>query len=101
MSAPEATPLCANGAPKLDGFPADAPIRVPAEALTAALDALDAPTREALEVAAARIREFHRRQPLTSWFTNDFWRHLGQFIRPLKRVGLYTPGGTAPLPSTV
>ena len=86
---------------KLDSFPADAPIRVPAEALTAALDALDAPTREALEVAAARIREFHRRQPLTSWFTNDLGGTLGQFIRPLKRVGLYTPGGTAPLPSTV
>lgn len=86
---------------KLDGFPADAPIRVPAEALTAALEALDAPTREALEVAATRIREFYRRQPLTSWFTNDLGGTLGQFIRPLARVGLYTPGGTAPLPSTV
>jgi histidinol dehydrogenase len=86
---------------KLDGFPADAPIRVPAEALTAALEALDAPTREALEVAATRIREFYRRQPLTSWFTNDLGGTLGQLIRPHKRVGLYTPGGTAPLPSTV
>jgi histidinol dehydrogenase len=86
---------------KLDGFPAGAPIRVPAEALTAALEALDAPTREALEVAVERIREFHRHQPLTSWFTNDLGGTLGQFIRPHKRVGLYTPGGTAPLPSTV
>ena len=86
---------------KLDGFPANAPIRVPAEDLMAALAALDAPTREALEVAASRIREFYRRQPLTSWFTNDLGGTLGQFIRPLKRVGLYTPGGTAPLPSTV
>jgi histidinol dehydrogenase len=86
---------------KLDGFPAGAPIRVPAEDLTAALAALDAPTREALEIAASRIREFYRRQPLTSWFTNDLGGTLGQFIRPLKRVGLYTPGGTAPLPSTV
>jgi len=86
---------------KLDGFPAEAPIRVPAEALTAALEALDAPTREALELAAHRIREFYRRQPLTSWFTNDLGGTLGQFIRPIKRVGLYTPGGTAPLPSTV
>jgi histidinol dehydrogenase len=86
---------------KLDGFPADAPIRVPADALTAALKALDAPTREALEAAADRIREFYRRQPLTSWFTNDLGGTLGQFIRPHKRVGLYTPAGTAPLPSTV
>ena len=67
---------------KLDGFPADAPIRVPAEALTAALEALDPATRAALEVAANRIREFYRRQPLTSWFTNDLGGTLGQFIRP-------------------
>src|SRR5512145_2665262 len=86
---------------KLDGFPADAPLRVPAEALAAALEALDAPTREALEVASTRIREFYRRQPLTSWFTNDLGGTLGQFIRPLARVGLYIPGGTAPLPSSV
>jgi histidinol dehydrogenase len=86
---------------KLDGFPADAPIRIPAEALVAALETLDAPTREALEVAADRIREFYRRQPLTSWFTNDLGGTLGQFIRPHSRVGLYVPGGTAPLPSSV
>ena len=86
---------------KLDGFPADAPIRVPAEALTAALEALDPETREALEIAADRIREFYSRQPLTSWFTNDLGGTLGQFIRPIQRVGLYVPGGTAPLPSSV
>ena len=86
---------------KLDGFPADAPIRVPAEALSAALAALDPETRAALEVAANRIREFYRRQPLTSWFTNELGGTLGQFIRPIQRVGLYVPGGTAPLPSSV
>jgi histidinol dehydrogenase len=86
---------------KLDGFPADAPIRVPAEALAAALESLDPQTRAALETAADRIREFHRRQPLTSWFTNDLGGTLGQFIRPIQRVGLYVPGGTAPLPSSV
>jgi histidinol dehydrogenase len=86
---------------KLDGFPADAPIRVPAEALSAALEALDPETRAALEIAADRIREFYRRQPLTSWFTNDLGGTLGQFIRPHARVGLYVPGGTAPLPSSV
>lgn len=86
---------------KLDGFPADAPIRVPAEALSAALESLDPEVRSALELAAERIREFHRRQPLTSWFTNDLGGTLGQFIRPIQRVGLYVPGGTAPLPSSV
>ncbi len=86
---------------KLDGFPENAPIRVPAKALTAALKSLDPEVRTALEVAAERIREFHRRQPLSSWFTNDLGGTLGQIIRPHGRVGLYVPGGTAPLPSSV
>ena len=51
--------------------------------------------------AAARVEAFHRRQPLTSWFANDLGGTLGQMIRPLQRVGLYVPGGTAPLPSSV
>jgi histidinol dehydrogenase len=86
---------------RLDGFPAAAPLRVPAQALEAALAALGGPERHALELAAERIRAFYSRQPLTSWFTNDLGGTLGQFIRPHKRVGLYVPGGTAPLPSSV
>ncbi len=86
---------------KLDGFPADAPLRVPGEQLASALEALPAPEREALELAAERIRGFYSRQPLTSWFTNDLGGTLGQIIRPHGRVGLYVPGGTAPLPSSV
>ena len=86
---------------KLDGFPAEKPLRVPPESLDAALAALDAPVRAALETAAQRVREFHRRQPLTSWFTNELGGTLGQIIRPISRVGLYIPSGTAPLPSTV
>ncbi len=57
--------------------------------------------RDALEKAAARIEAFHRHQPLTSWFTNELGGTSGQIIRPIQRVGLYVPGGTAPLPSTV
>jgi histidinol dehydrogenase len=86
---------------KLDGFPVDASLRVPGEQLAFALEALPAPEREALELAADRIRKFYRRQPLTSWFTNDLGGTLGQIIRPHARVGLYVPGGTAPLPSSV
>ena len=86
---------------RLDGFPEGTPLRVPAADLDAALAALPAPERQALEVAASRIREFYRRQPLTSWFTNELGGTLGQIIRPHKRVGLYVPAGTAPLPSSV
>ena len=74
---------------------------VPKEVLQSALEAIDPVQRGALEQAAARIEAFHRRQPLTSWFTNELGGTLGQIIRPIQRVGLYIPGGTAPLPSTV
>jgi histidinol dehydrogenase len=77
------------------------PVPVPQELIQAALDSLAPAERDALEKAAARIEAFHRKQPLTSWFTNELGGTLGQIIRPIQRVGLYVPGGTAPLPSTV
>jgi histidinol dehydrogenase len=70
-------------------------------ALQSALDSLTPDRRAALQQAAARIEAFHRHQPLTSWFTHELGGTLGQIIRPIQRVGLYIPGGTAPLPSTV
>jgi histidinol dehydrogenase len=69
--------------------------------IQSALDSISPVQRDALEKAAARIETFHRHQPLTSWFTNELGGTLGQIIRPIQRVGLYVPGGTAPLPSTV
>jgi len=77
------------------------PVPVSKELIQSALDLLPPMQRDALEKAAARIEAFHRKQPLTSWFTNELGGTLGQIIRPIQRVGLYVPGGTAPLPSTV
>ena len=77
------------------------PAPVSSELIQAALDSLSPAQRDALEKAATRIETFHRKQPLTSWFTNELGGTLGQIIRPIHRVGLYVPGGTAPLPSTV
>ncbi len=56
---------------------------------------------DALRLAAARVERFHRRQPAISWIHNDEEGTLGQLVRPIDRVGLYIPGGTAPLPSSV
>lgn len=84
----------------LDSFDRQ-PAPVSTEAIRSALDSITPAQREALEKAAARIEAFHRRQPLTSWFTNELGGTVGQIIRPIERVGLYVPGGTAPLPSTV
>jgi histidinol dehydrogenase len=85
---------------KLDGLDLR-PALVPKEAIRLALDSIPPTQREALEQAAARVEAFHRRQPLSSWFTNELGGTLGQVIRPIQRVGLYVPGGTAPLPSSV
>ena len=52
-------------------------------------------------MAASRIRAFHQRQPLTSWLDLQLGGTLGQIVRPLERVGIYVPGGTAPLPSSL
>ncbi|HMB22927.1 MAG TPA: histidinol dehydrogenase [Anaerolineales bacterium] len=77
------------------------PAPVSKAAIQSALDSISPARRDALEKAAQRVEAFHRRQPLTSWFSNDMGGTLGQIIRPIQRVGLYVPGGTAPLPSSV
>ena len=56
---------------------------------------------DALVLAAERIENFHRRQPNQSWIQNDDDGTVGQLVRPIERVGIYVPGGTAPLPSTL
>lgn len=61
-----------------------------------------AAVREALQGAADRIRNFHEKQRPRSWL--DWSREggaLGQIIQPLRRVGIYVPGGSAPLPSSL
>ncbi len=64
-----------------------------------ARDGLDPELREALELAAERLRSFHEACLPTSWF--DDRTGLGQRILPLDSVGVYVPGGTAAYPSTV
>jgi len=56
---------------------------------------------DAIKLAAERIEQFHRRQPALSWIHNDAEGTLGQLVRPIPRVGIYIPGGTAPLPSSL
>ncbi|MDH4231424.1 MAG: histidinol dehydrogenase [Nitrospirota bacterium] len=56
---------------------------------------------KALEGAAKRIRKFHAMQAESSWSFSEGDTVLGQIIHPLKRVGVYVPGGKAAYPSTV
>lgn len=85
---------------RLDGLML-AHFEVPREAFAAAYAALPADLANALALAADRIREFHARQPLPNWETGDLGGTLGQRAVPLERVGIYVPGGTAPLPSSL
>ena len=85
---------------RLDGAAPNS-LRVPPEELRAALDAMPSAQRKAFELAAERVLRFHQAQPVTSWMTQSLGGTLGQFIRPIRRIGLYVPGGTAPLPSSL
>ncbi|HYI15542.1 MAG TPA: histidinol dehydrogenase [Thermomicrobiales bacterium] len=66
-----------------------------------ALATVPAVVTEALRFAADRIRRFHEMQHIDSWMDFQPEGALGQIIRPLERVGLYAPGGTAPYPSSL
>ena len=72
------------------------------EQLKTAFDGLKPQVREALELAAHRIRSFHQAQKQDGWtYTDDLGNTLGQKVTPLDRVGIYVPGGLASYPSSV
>lgn len=82
---------------------AEGPIRViEAAEIADAKSRIDAELLGAMERAAANIRSFHQQQVQESYvdFRED-GSMMGQRVRPLKRVGLYVPGGTAAYPSSV
>jgi len=70
--------------------------------LELALERITPEQREALSVAAERVRSYHEHQRQDSWrYTEADGTVLGQQITPLDRVGLYVPGGKASYPSSV
>ena len=77
-------------------------LRVAPERLQQALAELPVEERQALELAAERIRRYHQHQQQESWdYTEADGTRLGQKITPITRVGLYVPGGKASYPSSV
>ena len=76
-------------------------IEVPRSEWDRAVGIIEPELREALEMAATRIRSFHERQLRQSWIEAEELGVFGQIIRPLERVGIYTPGGSAALPSSL
>ncbi len=77
-------------------------LRVSEEEIRAAYAGVDEAFVTALREAAANIRAFHEKQKRGSWMdTQPDGSLLGQIVRPLRRVGVYVPGGKAAYPSSV
>ena len=67
-----------------------------------ALENIPADQRQALELAAERVRSYHKHQKMDSWsFKEKDGTLLGQQVTPLERIGIYVPGGKATYPSSV
>jgi len=70
--------------------------------LESAFNSLDLQARQALEIAATRIRDYHLQQITPDIdYTDALGNRLGQRWTPLDRVGVYVPGGRAAYPSSV
>jgi histidinol dehydrogenase len=77
-------------------------LEISSEDLKKTFETIPDDQREALILAADRVRSYHMRQVSESWsYTEDDGTMLGQKITPLDRVGLYVPGGKAAYPSSV
>ena len=77
-------------------------LEIEQDELTESLNRIPKETKKFLELAAARITEYHLKQKAESWsYKDDQGSNYGQKISPLDRVGLYVPGGKAAYPSSV
>ncbi len=89
---------------RFDGLEAEslAELEMSPATLQAAYESLPEDQREALRLAAERIRRYAEHQGLESWeYTEEDGSLLGQQVTPLDRAGLYVPGGKAAYPSSV
>src|ERR1019366_8212355 len=79
-----------------------ATIRVTPAQRRSAIQRIGAEDRRALELAARRIADFHRRTMERSFIYRDkSGMRLGQMVQPMRRVGIYVPGGLGAYPSSV
>jgi histidinol dehydrogenase len=77
-------------------------LEIPLADCRQALQRIPLDQREALELAAKRVRAYAKHQRLESWsYTEADGTLLGQQVMPMDRAGLYVPGGKAAYPSSV
>jgi len=89
-------------ATKFDGLASAGSLRVTADEMARAWDALSLALRDALSTAVDQIRNFAVNQLPASWSDSSCaGLTTGQLVRPLASVGCYVPSGRHPLPSTL
>ncbi|NMM65572.1 histidinol dehydrogenase [Clostridium sp. P21] len=77
-------------------------ILVTKEEIEKAYESVEKEFIDAINLAVENIKFFHEKQKRNSWMiTKDKEVVLGQQVRPLEKVGVYVPGGTAAYPSSV
>ncbi|MEA9600881.1 histidinol dehydrogenase [Polynucleobacter sp. MG-28-Ekke-A2] len=81
-------------------------LEIPRKDLELAYQSLSAEQKNALDIAAQRVRAYHEKQKIEagchSWeYEEKDGTRLGQKVTPLDRVGIYVPGGKASYPSSV
>ena len=81
-------------------------LEIPRKDLEQAYNSLSAEQKNALDIAARRVRAYHEKQKIEagchSWeYEEADGTRLGQKVTPLDRVGIYVPGGKAAYPSSV
>ena len=88
---------------KFDGVKLSlASLRVTPAERQSALNRIPHNDRDALELAARRIADFHRRTMVEPFIYRDkSAMRLGQMVTPIRRVGIYVPGGLGAYPSSV
>lgn len=85
-----------------DGLGPKQPLKVSSKVVETAAAKCPKPVQEAIKRSIKQVRAFHERQTEESWVlegASGQW--LGMRITPLRRVGLYVPGGAGVYPSTV
>jgi len=76
-------------------------LRVPVEEIEQARDSLSTELRESFHYAIENVGAFHRREMGRSWEQSRGGATVGQRVRPIRRAGLYVPGGHGAYPSTL
>lgn len=76
-------------------------IRVTEEEITDAYEQVEPELLGVIRRSLDNIRSYHQKQLPNSWFTSQDGRILGQKVTALSNVGVYVPGGRAPLASSV